>query len=249
MLGVVLAAGAGSRLGYLGGILPKTMVPVRGRPLLFYALRSLHDLGVTDARVALRTRSDLAAEYLRSLSPSTLGLRTVRRVSIDRPTRSPLETLAHALPSQWTGDLAVVLGDDLTVARGLETWRAQFERKEAWVAQGVVHEHDPAAIRRTCAVRVDGQGWIREIREKPKAPRAGLRGCGLYLWKGEQVFPMLREVRRHGPTGSLSDVVSVGVRQGKALALPIQGRNINVNTVGDLMDAWSLIPRDRGAPL
>ncbi|EQD55215.1 hypothetical protein B2A_05842, partial [mine drainage metagenome] len=42
--GVILAAGSASRMGFLGGILPKTMIPVGGKPLLWYGLKTLGSL-------------------------------------------------------------------------------------------------------------------------------------------------------------------------------------------------------------
>lgn len=249
-LGIVLAAGSGSRMGYLGGILPKTMVPVRGRPLLSFALGTLAKLGADDVRVAILSGSEPAERYLRSLAPREMGFRSVRVVQFRRPTRSPLETLARTLPARAPGGtVAVVLGDDLTVSRGLPAWCGRFERSGASAAQAVVRERDRARIRGACEVRVDRTDRILEVHEKPLRPRWGLRGCGLYLFRGPELSRLLREALAARPSASLSDLIEMCARRRDALALRISGRNINVNTVGDLMTAWQLAPSDREAPL
>ncbi len=46
--GVILAAGAGSRLGYPNELGGKPMVPVLGKPLLEYNLKRMADAGITD---------------------------------------------------------------------------------------------------------------------------------------------------------------------------------------------------------
>lgn len=246
---MVLAAGTGSRLGYLGGILPKTMVPVRGRPLLYHALTTLSELGASEARVALGPGSELASRYLRTTSARSFGLRSVRTVELRRPTRSPVETLVRALPRSLPGTVAVALGDDLTAARGLDRWEPEFRRRRAAVAQAVVPERDRQAVHRTCEVEVDARGWIVRIREKPRTLRGGQRGCGLYLFRGETFPELLARAGGVRDARSLTDLVGAGVRVGGALAMPLEGSNINVNTVGDLLQAWTLVPRDREVPL
>ena len=46
--GVILAAGAGTRLGYPNGLGGKPMVKVLGKPLLAYSLERLADVGIKD---------------------------------------------------------------------------------------------------------------------------------------------------------------------------------------------------------
>ena len=65
-------------MGYLGGILPKAMIPVRGQPLVWHALRTLAEVGVTDATVAIRPGTYLLEDYLRGVNPRAVGLRAVR---------------------------------------------------------------------------------------------------------------------------------------------------------------------------
>lgn len=246
---MVLAAGSGERLGYLGGVLPKTMVPVQGRPLLWHALRTLAAVGATDARVGIQERASLADAYLSQLSPRTVGLRSIEVVRFRRPTRGPTETLARTLGQPPAGTFAVVLGDDLTQATNLRRLLRVFEERQATVAQAVVEEHERTVLRRTCEIDVAPGGWIRTIHEKPSRPRWPLRGCGLYLFRGSAFGQLVRGAGGLASARSMSDLVAEGARQGRALALPLQGRNINVNTVGDVLEAWTLVPRDRGAEL
>lgn len=245
MLGIVLAAGSGSRLGYLGGILPKAMVPVRGRPLLWYALNSLSSLGADDAVVATRADTRILRAYVKSLDPADVSLNSLRVYSFTRPTHTPVETLRKALGRPPNGPFAVVLGDDFTVAQNLSDALPDFLAAHATVAEAVVVDHHPDALRRTCAVRLDGSDWIQEIHEKPRRPRSAVRGCGLYLFDGARFSNLLRRAAHLGKVASLTDLVSAAAVEGGALAFRLRGRNINVNTVNDLLDAWQMAPQDR----
>lgn len=59
VVGVLLAAGAGSRFG--GGDVPKVLHPFRGRPLLTWPLAALRDGGVDRVVVVLGARADEVA--------------------------------------------------------------------------------------------------------------------------------------------------------------------------------------------
>ena len=65
---LLLAAGLGTRLRPLTDVLPKCLVPIRGRPLLEYWLRSLTDAGVEQIVINTHYRADLVQKYV-ALSP------------------------------------------------------------------------------------------------------------------------------------------------------------------------------------
>jgi len=68
VIGVVLAAGAGSRLGELTAALPKTLLPVAGeRTILELALANLAAAGITDVAVVVGFAADRVRERVPSL--------------------------------------------------------------------------------------------------------------------------------------------------------------------------------------
>jgi len=68
VIGVVLAAGAGSRLGDLTAALPKTLLPVAGeRTILEFALANLAAAGITDVAVVVGFAADRVRERVPAL--------------------------------------------------------------------------------------------------------------------------------------------------------------------------------------
>jgi glucose-1-phosphate thymidylyltransferase len=235
-LGFVLAAGAGRRTGYLGGILPKAMIPVAGRPLLFYSLQTLSKLGVRRAVVVTSGFSPLISKYLADTPPTKFGLATAQLRALRHATSGPLESLCQALP-RHPPDFAVALGDDLTVSPGLPRLTEIFNSRNASVVQGVVVEKDTGALRRACRIEVDGVDRIRRIVEKPKHPLPGLRGIGIYLFRGCTFRGSMHQLTPRS-SGSLSGFVGSQARAGRAFAPRLEGFNVNVNTIDDVINAW-----------
>ena len=65
MKGMILAAGLGTRLRPITHTMPKPMVPLCNRPLIAWAIESLHAAGVRDLIVNLHHLPDVLERYLR----------------------------------------------------------------------------------------------------------------------------------------------------------------------------------------
>src|SRR5437867_1906721 len=68
-IAVIPAAGAGRRLGYLSGLLPKALLPVYDRPLLHHAVDQLQALGVDKIYVVANVFRNKIAEYIDLIKP------------------------------------------------------------------------------------------------------------------------------------------------------------------------------------
>lgn len=69
---VILMAGTGSRLGDPGGAVAKPLVPIRGHPLISYALASFARAGVRTIHAVLGPQAELLASELLQLVPGTM---------------------------------------------------------------------------------------------------------------------------------------------------------------------------------
>jgi mannose-1-phosphate guanylyltransferase len=146
---VVLAAGPGSRLGDLGARMPKTMVPVAGRPYLEHLAGRLLGAGIRPVVVAIHHHARTILDHFdRRPMP---GLRFVR--TEQRGTCADLVQCLDALPDTpflvWNGDTIVDLDlPDLLASARLGagcgtivlTRRAGVPNPDAWFvgADGVV---------------------------------------------------------------------------------------------------------------
>lgn len=155
--GVVLAAGAGSRLGALGQRHSKPMVPVAGRPLIDWCIERLQAGGVDDL-VVVRHAGDAALDaHLRAAWPRAA-------IAVQQERRGIADALCQALP--LLGDAPAYLAcacDSLFAPADIAALIAAGADGSA--AVGVLDMGAGATAGRS-AVRLDGDRVV-DIVEKP----------------------------------------------------------------------------------
>lgn len=104
---VVLAAGPGTRLGALGARMPKTMIPVAGRPFLEHLAGRLLGAGLRPVVVAVNHHADTIVRYFTG-HPLSDGLRFVHTER-----RGTGADMAQCLPSLDAPDFIVWNGDTI----------------------------------------------------------------------------------------------------------------------------------------
>lgn len=187
---LVLCGGQGSRLGPVAGDLPKPMVPIGGRPILWHILSGFAHWGFRDFGLLLGFRSDLVKQYFLNL-PAMLG-----DVTIDYA-RGGAPTVAEAALPDWritlletgldnqTGNrvkqgsrcldadddlFAVTYGDGVT---DLDFRRVvAFHRAHGKLAT-VTAVHPPG---RFGELGLGDDGLVREFNEKPQAATGWISG-------------------------------------------------------------------------
>jgi glucose-1-phosphate cytidylyltransferase len=107
---MILCGGFGTRLGNAGGDLPKPMVPVGGKPMVWHIMRGFSHWGFRDFVLCLGYRSDLFKHYFLNLSTM------LNDVTLDLSAGAPV--LHQRAPEMnWTITLAETGTDSLTGAR------------------------------------------------------------------------------------------------------------------------------------
>ena len=156
LLGVILAAGKGTRIQPFSQRWPKPILPILGKPLLQHQVEVLRALG----------------------DGSELG------VEIEYVDQGPTLGIAHALgklEDRVDRPFLLFLGDIFFVHEDLHAMTNML----ADGARGVLavkEEVSPEAIRRNFVVLEDESGRVTRVIEKPRWPRTNLKGCGLYLF-------------------------------------------------------------------
>ncbi|PWT90470.1 MAG: hypothetical protein C5B55_09700 [Blastocatellia bacterium] len=125
LIGIIPAAGMGTRLGQLGNVLPKALLEVEGKSLLDHSLKLLESIGLTRAIIVVGHLESAIREHLSTID-SNLEITFVRQ-------EKPLG-LAHAIwcaSSQIDADFVVLCPDNLyTEAQDLIDARERFARYE-----------------------------------------------------------------------------------------------------------------------
>src|SRR5262245_34363554 len=104
----ILCGGYGTRLGGAGGDLPKPMVPLGGKPIVWHIMKGFAHWGFRDFVLCLGYRSDLFKQYFLNLS-LMLG-----DVTIDLAADRPARLLSRPAEADWCITLAETGLDSMT---------------------------------------------------------------------------------------------------------------------------------------
>ncbi len=231
-LGVILAAGHGSRMGPFGEEVPKPVAPVCNKPLLVYQIEHLRALGVTDILVVIGHLGHRITAALGDGSAFGVRLRYVeqeRRLGLAHAV-GQLETLVDR-------PFLLFLGDIFFEMDRPERLLAEFEASGAAAALAVREETDVEAVRRNFSVRTDGDGRVLRVIEKPRFVESMLKGCGLYLFS-LHIFDAIRRTPRtslrdeYELTDSIQILVDLDL---EVRAVPVVAWDMNLTYIGDLV--------------
>jgi glucose-1-phosphate thymidylyltransferase len=226
--GVVLAGGSGTRLFPLTLVTNKHLLPVYDRPMIYYPLHALREMGVNEVMVVVGGRS--VGDILELLHDgSDLGLALTYRYQ-----RGALG-IAHAigLAREFAGDdpIVVVLGDNLLHG----SLRAFAETFAAGPAQaGAVLKRVPNPERFGVA-ELDPDGRILHFEEKPEQPKSDLIPIGVYFFR-PAVFSALRTLHRSARGEfEITDLLNHFLDRGELISHTFEGEWMDAGTIESLL--------------
>jgi dTDP-glucose pyrophosphorylase len=241
LLGVILAAGKGTRIQPFSERWPKPILPILGKPLIQHQVECLRDLGVRRVLIVI---GHLGFEIVRALGDgSALG------VSIEYVDQGPTLGIAHALgklEERIDRPFLLFLGDIFFIHRGLEEMTALLGKDDVRGVLAVKEEPSVEAIRRNFVVVEEG-GFVTRVIEKPKHPRTRVKGCGLYLFD-----PVFFDAVRRTPRTALrdeyeiTDAIQIFVDDGyRVRAARVVEDDLNLSYPRDLLDVNLKVLGDR----
>ena len=184
--GLVLSGGAGTRLRPITHTRAKQLVPVAGKPVLFYGLESMRDAGIREVGIVV---GDTHQEIRDAVGDgSAFGLE-VTYLPQDEP-----RGLAHAvlIAEEFIGTdpFCMYLGDNL-LKDGISGFVDEFRAGGEDAMILLQHVLDPQSY--GIAV-LDGDGRVERLVEKPKEPPSDLALVGVYLFT-TPIFAAARALR------------------------------------------------------
>jgi glucose-1-phosphate thymidylyltransferase len=233
MKGLVLAGGSGMRLDPLTRVTNKHLLPIYDRPMIYYPLDTLREMGVREAMVIIGGRS--IGDIVELLGDgSEFGLELTYRHQ-----REPLG-IAHAvgLARDFVGadSVCVVLGDNILRGEPLTKVAAEFANGP-WGAGTLLH-HVPDPERFGVA-EFDGDRLV-SFEEKPAAPKSDLIPIGVYFLRPDafDVIAMLH------PSGrgeiEITDVLNHYLRDDRLYWREFEGQWSDAGTMDSLLRAGRL---------
>ena len=234
-IGVIPAAGAGKRLGYLSNLLPKALFPLYDRPIIHYVVNQMELLGIEDVYIIVNVYKEKIMEYFKFIE---MDLKTKIHFIEQKELNGTASSIMLAEKYTKNEPFMVIYGDDCTVTKSLQPMVDLFFEKRAVVTEGVVKEEDKKILQSTCSVKLKNDGQMIEILEKPEDPPYMLRGCGVYIFSSE-IYEFINKTPVH-PVRKEKEItytINSIAKEGKAYGYIINGSNVNINDYKELLKA------------
>ena len=176
--GLLLAGGTGSRLHPLTARTNKHLLPVAGKPMIYYPLAALMQLGIRDIAV-LTTARDIHAVRELVADGAQWGVRL--DILIQDEPRGIADAYLVAVRYLSGAPSCLILGDNLLYGPGLDlaAQQALLQVEGADIFGCPVDNGSEYGI-----ARLDDRGTVTDLIEKPPATTGALAIAGLYLCDG-----------------------------------------------------------------
>ena len=226
--GVVLAGGSGSRLFPLTLVTNKHLLPVYDRPMIFYPLQTLREMGCREVLVVVGGRS--VGDILELLHDgSDLGLSLTYRFQ-----RGALG-IAHAigLAREFAGNdpIAIVLGDNI-LHGSLAAFADAFAAGDAQAGAVLKQVPDPE---RFGVAELGSAGQVLGFEEKPKQPKSDLIPIGVYFFR-PSVFDVIHTLKPSARGEfEITDLLNHYLGLGSLVHTVFQGDWMDAGTVDALL--------------
>lgn len=238
MKGLILSGGKGTRLRPLTHTRAKQLIPIGGKPNLFYVVEDLVAAGISDIGVIISPET--GDEVREALGSGERFGAEFNFIVQDQPLG-----LAHAVKSArgfLGGDPFVVyLGDNLLSGGIGHLVEAYWTRRSEAVLL-YTRVADPRAFG---VVVLDGSGRVAKLVEKPQDPPSNLALVGVYLFTPavHGVIDMLKPSARgeYEITEAIQGLVDKSL---KVEAFEVQGWWKDTGRPEDLLDANRLVLSD-----
>ncbi len=240
MKGIILAGGLGSRLRPLTLVTNKHLLPVYDRPMIYYPIECLVNAGIRE--ILIVTGGEHAGDFLKLLkNGKQLGIEHLE-YAYQEGEGGIADALKLAEEFADGGKICVILGDNIIERNICVAAGAFFTQRSG--AKVILKEVDDP--QRFGVVRINGDGRITQIIEKPPDPPSRLAVTGIYFYDSA-VFEMCGQLEpsQRGEL-EITDVNNAYLKRGDLTHDLLKGWWTDAGTFESLYRATCLIA-DGGA--
>ncbi|MCX5813282.1 MAG: sugar phosphate nucleotidyltransferase [Proteobacteria bacterium] len=234
MKGIILAGGLGTRLHPLTKITNKHLLPIYGKPMIYYPIETLINAGITDIMIV--TGGNHAGDFLRLLGNGMdFGLK-----HINYTYQEGEGGIADALSlAEYFADrqkICVILGDNI-IERNIIKAVKDFETQEEGAKILLKEVPDPE---RFGVAQIENNRLVNIV-EKPRQPTSNLAVIGIYMYD-PRVFDIVKTLRPSDRGEfEITDVNNAYVKEEKMTWEMLQGWWTDAGTFESLLRANILV--------
>lgn len=226
MKAAILAAGIGERMRPLTHTRPKGLLPVAGRPILDYVLKSLKRADIENVTLIVNYRKEDIRD--RFGDGSNLGM------NLSYVEQPELKGTAHAISFTENDETFVVVnGDVYCDARSLVDTMKQHQEEDAVATLGTYRVKSAASYG---VIRTE-DGKVREVIEKPEETSNQLINAGVYVFEPE-IYETIKETplsKRNEK--EITTSIELLIEEGKLVSANELGSWVHVGRPWDLLAA------------
>mgnify|MGYP003326089711 FL=1 len=222
MKAIIVAGGHGSRLLPMTNFTHKTLLPLCGRPIIDYAMATIHNAGINEITIIGNRFIDKIREHVGSRANYVL----------EEEPRGVAAALQLAREGNENCPLIIWFSDNITNIE-LKPEIDEFSSGALLLTREVENPQD-------FGVAVFENGVIVDVVEKPNNPPSNLAIGGIYVFD-ETFWSRLDEVQSL-PNFSISDVTKQYIKEGNARTVSV-GENtwIDCGTPESLLRAGQMV--------
>ncbi|MFH1420881.1 MAG: sugar phosphate nucleotidyltransferase [Candidatus Aenigmatarchaeota archaeon] len=190
---VLLAAGKGTRMMPLTATIPKPLIPVAGKPFLYWLLHNLKTAGATDVGIVVNYKKEMMEDWVKK----NKHYFDMKISFINQPEPRGTGDAVKAAEDFVAGqNFVMVNGDDLYSPDDMARFKKVINDD---VCYGMGYRAmDPTKY---AVLSTDQQGWLRRIVEKPSAGEIKEfyqdKLVNANLWKfTPDIFEALKKIKR-----------------------------------------------------
>lgn len=184
MKGVILCGGLGTRLRPITYSMPKQLIPISNRPIIYYILDSLLMANITQIGIVINGNEDIFKEVLRSYENKDMSYEFIQQLQ-------PLGLADAVVASEdfvKDDDFIVVLGDNFYES-DLISLISDFYNTSSNCSI-LLHEVDEP---HNYGIAEMKEGQVIDVEEKPRNPKTNLAITGIYIFDNN-IFKACKEI-------------------------------------------------------
>lgn len=230
--GVILAGGRGSRMAPFSERYPKPLLPIGNRPLIEHQIEMMRALGILEITILIGHKGFELACVLGD--GQRLGVR------IQYVEQTTVLGIAHAvgcLEKYVQKPFLLFLGDIFFVQDDIGEMLRLYTQQDGGAVLATKFEADPAAIRKNFSLKINDEGLVTRVIEKPRHITSKLKGVGIYLFD-LTIFDAIRRTPRTAMRDEyeITDSIQVMIQDGYTVrASNCILDDMNLTTPADLL--------------